>query len=234
MGEGREWNRIGAEPSYSSSFANGEDGGSGEDAGVRRGGVWAICAEGAVLCSRSIIGEGLVIGSGARGGGDGVRGKTRFRRDGETTRERRTGGRRCVSATGCVPMLGRAGREELKRGCARRARSAAATSSRVVEGFAGLDGCGLLYLERGAVREDGKVRKKVSCTGEETMSICGSSESSGAREGAREQLEERASSLMRAGSCSRSSSLSSHFGGGDMKLAERGGGMCVIGDHIQR
>ena len=65
------------------------------------------------------------------------------------------------------------------------------------------------------------------------MSICGSSESSGAREGAREQLEERASSLMRAGSCSKSSSLSSHFGGGDMKAADRGGGMCVTGDHIQ-
>lgn len=65
------------------------------------------------------------------------------------------------------------------------------------------------------------------------MSICGSSESSGAREGAREQLEERVSSLMSAGSCSKSSSLSSHFGGGDMKAAERGGGMCVTGDHIQ-
>ena len=65
------------------------------------------------------------------------------------------------------------------------------------------------------------------------MSICGSSESRGAREGAREQPEERASSLMRAGSCSKSSSLSSHFGEGDTKLAERGGGMFAMGDHIQ-
>ena len=65
------------------------------------------------------------------------------------------------------------------------------------------------------------------------MSMCGSSESRGARDGAREQLEETASSLMRAGSCSKSSSLSSHFGGGDMKLAERGGGACDTGDHIQ-
>ena len=233
LGEGREWNRIGAEPSYSSSSANGEDGGSGEDTGVRRGGVGSIWAEGAVLCPRSMTGEGLVTGRGARGGGEGVRGKTRLRREGEMTRERREGGGCCISAAGCVPMLGSAGREELKRGCARRARRAAATSSRVVEGFVELDGRGLLYLERGAAREDGKTRKKVSCTGEETMSICGSSESSGAREGAREQLEERASSLMRAGSCSKSSSLSSHFGGGDMKLAERGGGMCDIGDHIQ-
>ena len=66
------------------------------------------------------------------------------------------------------------------------------------------------------------------------MSTCGSSESSGAREGAREQLEESASSLMSAGSCSKSSSLSSHFGGGDMKVVDKGGGMCVTGDHIPR
>ncbi|KAH9014654.1 hypothetical protein EDB85DRAFT_858565 [Lactarius pseudohatsudake] len=229
LGEGREWNRVGAEPSYSSSSANGEDGGSGEEAGVRCGG--AVCAaKGAALCL-SIIGESLVIGRGARrGGGDGVRGKTRLRRDGEMTRERRAVGCCCcVSAAGCVQTFGSTGRDELKRGCARRARSAAATSSRVVGDFAWLDGWGLLYLERGAAREDGKARKKVSCTGEETMSICGSSESRGAREGAREQPEERASSLIRAGSCSKSSSLSSHFGGG---RAERGGGMCVIGDHI--
>ena len=37
--------------------------------------------------------------------------------------------------------------------------SAAATSSRVAEGFAWLGG---RYLERGAAREDGKARKKVS------------------------------------------------------------------------
>ena len=209
---------------------NGEDGGSGEDAGAGR----AICGEGVVLCPRSIIGGELVIviGKGGRGGGDGVRGKTRLRRDGETTRERRTGGRwwRSVSAAGCVRTSGSAEREEPKRGCARKARSAAATSSRVVGDFAWPD---VLYLERGAVREDGKVRKKVSWTGEETMSIWGSSQSRGAREGAREQPEERASSLMRAGSCSKSSSLSSHFGGGDMKLANRGGGMRAIGERIQ-
>jgi hypothetical protein len=223
-----EWNRVGAERSYSSSSANGDDGGSGEETGVRRdGGV--VCAE---VVATSIIGEDLVIGRGARGGGDGVRGKTRFRRDGDTTRERRagTGGCVCDSAAaaaggGGVQTFDGAGREELKRGCARRARSAAATSSRVVEGFAWLDGRGLLYRERGAVREEGKARKKVSWTGEETISTCGSSESSGAREGAREQLEERASSLMSAGSCSKSSSLSSHFGGGEMNAAERGGGM---------
>ena len=51
------------------------------------------------------------------------------------------------------------------------------------------------------------------------MSICESSESKGAREGAREQPEDRAPSLMRAGSCSKSSSLPSHFGEGDTKLA---------------
>jgi hypothetical protein len=231
-----EWNRVGAERSYSSSSANGEDGGSGEETGVRRGGG-VVCAEGV---ARPIIGGELVIGRGARGGGDGVRGKTRLRRDGDTTRERRAGGGcGCVSVAaatgggGDVQTFGGAGREELKRGCARRARSAAATSSRVVEGFAWLEEWGLLYRERGAAREEGKARKKVSWTGEETMSICGSSESSGAREGAREQLEERASSLMSAGSCSKSSSLSSHFGGGDMKAAERGGGMCVTGDHMQ-
>ena len=131
-GEDGEWNWLGAEPSYSSSSANGEDGGSGEDAGVRRNGGGAVCAKGV---PRS-IGAELVIGRGARGGGDGVRGKTRLRRDGEMTRERRTGGRCCISAAGCVTVLGSTGREELKRGCARRARSAAATSSRVVEGLA--------------------------------------------------------------------------------------------------
>ncbi len=78
------------------------------------------------------------------------------------TRERRAGGWCCVSAAGCVQTFGSVDREELKRGCARRARSAAATSSRVVEGFAWLDGWGLLYLERGAARVDGKARKKVS------------------------------------------------------------------------
>jgi hypothetical protein len=60
--------------------------------------------------------------------------------------------------------------------------------------------------------------------------------SSGAREGAREQLDEktvRASSLVRAGSCSKSSSLSSHFGGGEMKLAGKAGEMCAIGDNIR-
>ncbi|KAH9984838.1 hypothetical protein BJV77DRAFT_1088823 [Russula vinacea] len=47
----------------------------------------------------------------------------------------------------------------------------------------------------------------------------------GAREGAREQLDEktvRASSLVSAGSWSKSSSLSSHLGGGDMKADEKG------------
>ncbi len=42
----------------------------------------------------------------------------------------------------------------------------------------------------------------------------------------------RASSLVRAGSCSKSSSLSSHFGGGDTRLGYEGGGTWVIGDHI--
>ena len=50
------------------------------------------------------------------------------------------------------------------------------------------------------------------------MSTWGSSASRGAKEGARDQLEERtvrASSLVRAGSWSKSSSLSSHLGGGE-------------------
>ena len=160
--KGREWNRASAEPSDSSSSARGEDGGSGEDVGVSRGGDEAICAaDSRVLWTRSpsIIG---VIDKVARGGGDGVRGKTRLRRDGETTRERRAEGWCCVSAAGWVQIFGSAEREELKRGCALRARSAAATSSRVEEGFAWLGGRGLLYLERGAAREDWKARKKVS------------------------------------------------------------------------
>jgi hypothetical protein len=60
--------------------------------------------------------------------------------------------------------------------------------------------------------------------------------SSGAREGAREQLDEktvRASSLMRAGSCSNSSSLSSHFGGGEIKFVGKEEEMCAIGDNIR-
>ena len=56
--------------------------------------------------------------------------------------------------------------------------------------------------------------------------------SRGAREGAREQLDEktvRASSLVRAGSWSKSSSLSSHLGGGEMKADEKG----TMGDNIR-
>lgn len=90
---------------------------------------------------------------------------------------------------------------------------------------------GLLYLETGA-REDGGARKKFSRTGDETISTWGSSASRGARDGAREQLDEntvRASSLVSAGSWSKSSSLSSHFGGGDMKADEKG----TIGDNIR-
>jgi hypothetical protein len=88
---------------------------------------------------------------------------------------------------------------------------------------------GLLYLGTGA-REDGGARKKISRTGEETISTWGSSASRGAREGAREQLDEktvRASSLVSAGS--KSSSLSSHLGGGEMKADEKG----TMGDNIR-
>jgi hypothetical protein len=87
-----------------------------------------------------------------------------------------------------------------------------------------------LYL--GRCREDGGARKKTSRTGEETISTWGSSASRGAREGAREQLDEktvRASSLVRAGSWSKSSSLSSHLGGGEIKADEKG----TIGDNIR-
>jgi hypothetical protein len=83
----------------------------------------------------------------------------------------------------------------------------------------------LVYVGIGA-REDG-ARKKISRMGEETMSTWGSSASRGAREGAREQLEEktvRASSLVRAGSWSKSSSLSSHLGSGEKGIWGDGGG----------
>ena len=76
------------------------------------------------------------------------------------TCEQCAGRRCCISAAGCIPMLGSMGREELKHAC--RARSAAAMSMHVVDSFAELAGWDLLYVERGAAQDEGKVRKKVS------------------------------------------------------------------------
>jgi hypothetical protein len=90
-----------------------------------------------------------------------VRGKTRFRRDGETTRERRTGGDGSTLSVGEGSWTS-TGREGPRRGCARRERRAAATSSRVVGDFEFGGGYELLlYLERGA-REGAEGRMKAS------------------------------------------------------------------------
>jgi hypothetical protein len=160
LGQGTEWNRDCSELSQSSSSANGEDGGSGEEAGVaRRGGV--LCAEGVVPWTISLSITGGVIWRRGRGGGDGVRGRTRFRRDGETTRPRRAGGDGGSAFSVRNESWTSAGREGPRRGCAWRARSAAATSSRVADDDFVISGQGLLYLERGA-RGGADVRMKAS------------------------------------------------------------------------